>query len=427
MIRQALKSKIEAPASQQCWLGTYSTHCMPGNIDHAGAYHCKPDVILIEKSDQLTDSISWMSPKVITEYMTQPFKPSMPLVKTLHTKAYLIFLNQPWRRFVLALSIAKQELRVHFYDCSGTSISPTFNIDTNPGRLVAILASVMFGSQVSIGFDPTVNVRPIQPLRVSRQRVYNSACAGAAVPEPIPEESEDLPCSETSMHDLQPLPNSVSIDSLGSQLPPPTFITLPHDDDPLIDSAPNLPTPIGEIWVHDVRYEILEVLFSSGGFLGQGTMIYLGRCGEELYIIKDHWVENPSQEAKMMKWMKGVCGMHNLVDSWMVEVHPGIVDITSRYRSEESHIHMKSIWMHVRTVISPCGCHLSKFRTKHEFMQCLRDILFSKYILSLARSMANMKISPKGSSSEGRCHAPNTFGTVNMEHTIDSSLSWSER
>ena len=26
-----------------------------------------------------------------------------------------------------------------------------------------------------------------------------------------------------------------------------------------------------------------------------------------------------------------------------------------------------------------------------------------------------------------RCHAPNTFGTVNMEHTIDSSLSWSEQ
>ena len=26
----------------------------------------------------------------------------------------------------------------------------------------------------------------------------------------------------------------------------------------------------------------------------------------------------------------------------------------------------------------------------------------------------------------GQCHTPNTFGTVNMEHTIDSSLSWSE-
>ena len=25
-----------------------------------------------------------------------------------------------------------------------------------------------------------------------------------------------------------------------------------------------------------------------------------------------------------------------------------------------------------------------------------------------------------------RCHTPNMFGTVNMEHTIDSRLSWSE-
>ena len=27
----------------------------------------------------------------------------------------------------------------------------------------------------------------------------------------------------------------------------------------------------------------------------------------------------------------------------------------------------------------------------------------------------------------GRCHAPSTFGTVNMECTVDSRLSWSER
>ena len=26
-----------------------------------------------------------------------------------------------------------------------------------------------------------------------------------------------------------------------------------------------------------------------------------------------------------------------------------------------------------------------------------------------------------------RCHAPNTFGTVNMEHTVNLRLSWSER
>ena len=33
----------------------------------------------------------------------------------------------------------------------------------------------------------------------------------------------------------------------------------------------------------------------------------------------------------------------------------------------------------------------------------------------------------EGKEDWGRCHAPNTFGTVNMEHTINSSLSWSKR
>ena len=410
-IGQALKSKIETQVSQRCWLGTYSTRRMPGNVDGAGAFHRKPDIILVETSDQPTDSISWMSPQVIAEYTAQSFKPSMSLVKTIHTKAYLIFLDQPWRRYVLALSIAKQELRVHFYDRSGTSISPAFNIETNPGCLVAILASVMFGSRVGIGFDPTINVKPVHPLRVSRRRVvYDSTCAGAAVPEPIPEESEDLFCLETS-------PDFISVDSIASQLPSPAAIPPSHDDNHpfadsasdspapdylFADSASNSPAPIGEIWVRDIRYEILEVLFSSGGFLGRGTVIYLARRGEELYIIKDHWVENPLQEARMMKQLKGIRGVPNLVDSWVVEVRPGVVDVTSRYRPEEARIHMKSVRTHARAVISPRGRQLSKFRTKRELVQCLRDILTSKYIFSLARSLANMKISPEGSSSKGR-------------------------
>ena len=390
VIGQALKPKIETQVSQQCWLGTYSTHHMPGNIDGAGAYHCKPDIILIEKSDQVTNSISWMSPTVIAEH-SQSFKPSLPLVKTIHMKVYLIFLDQPWRHFVLALSIAKKELQVHFYDHSGTSISPAFNIETDPGHLVTILASVMFGSWVCIGFNPTINVRPVQSLQVSWWRVvYDSAHVGAAVPKPIPEESEDS-CLETSSHAPQPLPDSVSVDSIALQLP--TFIPPPHDDNHLstANSTSNSPAPIGEICVRDVCYEILEVLFSSGGFLGQGTVIYLARCGEELYIIKDHWVENPLQEAKMMKQMKGVCGVPKLIDSWTVKILPGVVNVTSWYCSEELHIHMKSIWMHVQTSINLHGCQLSKFRTKHELVQCLRDILISKYSLSFTRSLVTWK------------------------------------
>ena len=82
------------------------------------------------------------------------------------------------------------------------------------------------------GEMPAVTVRPTQPLRVSRRRVvYDSVRAGAAVPEPIPEESEDLSCLEANTHDVQPLPDPVSIDSIASQLPPPTFTSSHHDDD----------------------------------------------------------------------------------------------------------------------------------------------------------------------------------------------------
>ena len=127
-------------------------------------------------------------------------------------------------------------------------------------------------------------------------------------------------------------------------------------------------------------------------------MIYLARREGELFIIKDHWVENPLQEARMMKWMKGIHGVLNLVDSWAVKICPGIVDVTSQYCSEESHIYMKSIWTHVWSVLNPHGQQLSKFRTKCELVQCLRDILVSKSILLFARSLANMKISSKRSS-----------------------------
>ena len=58
-------------------------------------------------------------------------------------------------------------------------------------------------------------------------------------------------------------------------------------------------------------------------------MIYLARCEGRLYIIKDHWVENPSQEASMMKLMEGTHGVPRLIDHWVVEVSPGVVNITS--------------------------------------------------------------------------------------------------
>ena len=140
---------------------------MPGNPDGTSAFHRKPDLILIDTSDVVVDSLSWMSPKVIAEYTIQAWKPSLPITKTLHTKAYLTFLDQPWRHFVLGLSIAKEDIWVHFFDHSGISVLPPFNIHRNPRAFISILATVMFGSQLCIGFDPTITVKPVQPLHFS--------------------------------------------------------------------------------------------------------------------------------------------------------------------------------------------------------------------------------------------------------------------
>ena len=81
-----------------------------------------------------------------------------------------------------------------------------------------------------------------------------------------------------------------------------------------------------------------------------------------------------------MTRVEGIRGIPQLVDSWVVEIRPGVVDITSRYRSEECQLSMKVIRTHVRKVTSPRGRPLTKFRTKRELIQCIRDILIGEYI-----------------------------------------------
>ena len=203
----------------------------------------------------------------------------------------------------------------------------------------------------------------------------------ATFPEPIPEELDDAISHLESL----PVPESQSDSHFVDFITPEPF---PYADptSQLVDSIPPIgasdtPGPIGEIRVRGVVYNILEVLFSSGGFLGRGTIIYLAEREGKQYIIKDHWVENPQQEAVMMTRMKGIRSIPQLVDSWVVEICPGVADVTSRYRSEERRASMKVIRTHVRKVTSPRGRPLTKFRTKRELVQCIRDILIGEYTL----------------------------------------------
>ena len=165
-------------------------------------------------------------------------------------------------------------------------------------------------------------------------------------------------------------------------------------------------------------------VISSGGFLGRGMVIYLARRDGELYIIKDHWVENPSQEAEMMKLIQGTPGVPTLINSWEVEIEPNIVDTTLRYRTESCQGTMKGKRTHVRAVMSPRGRPLTKFRSKCELVACIKDVLLSNPGFVHEISKANVQFSPKGDRTETQGSSPRC---QSLQHFNIWGTGWSAR
>ena len=92
------------------------------------------------------------------------------------------------------------------------------------------------------------------------------------------------------------------------------------------------------------------------------------------------------------------------------------------------------LW-HMATVSLPGRCYISFvisfFIWGPSNVQCANNQmtyqfqLLSKLYLTVVFTIILLHVATV--SLPGWCHAPNMFGTVNMEHTIDSRLSWSER
>ncbi|KAG9311005.1 hypothetical protein JVU11DRAFT_8896 [Chiua virens] len=138
------------------WLANWSQVPLPGST---GFVH-KPDLILVNNSDTAHDKVMWFSTKVIAEYMKETYQPALCIRKTMDTKAYLVLVDQPWRCFILRISIANCDLQVHLYNHSGGTISPPFNIHTNVQQFLFIITALPFGCHLSIGFNPTIEIHP---------------------------------------------------------------------------------------------------------------------------------------------------------------------------------------------------------------------------------------------------------------------------
>lgn len=349
----------------------------------------KPDLTLLDDVEARWDTI-----KAVCELTSSAYKPSSTLAKTLDTKAYLLLKHQPWRRFALLISLCNgyRDLRVHLYDHSGGVVSPCTNIDQEPDRYLYILSCVVFGNLECIGYDTTISIFAHtlpQTLKThstcllqnegSSQDVAPTHSPGQIESTSPPQfESTSSLASTTPQIDLETEPTEDNADEDDGSFPVELPIEIPQD--PLLEP---LPEPIGKIRVNDHFYDILDIIFSRQGLVGRGTVCYHVRKNDEEFIIKDYWAIGGNKEAlneiKMMEKMKGVRGVPQLVEYWLVEVTPGKVDQTVEYRYRSVRSLQGTFRTHIRVVLKPRGRPLHKFRTKYELLASVRDIVQSKY------------------------------------------------
>ena len=146
----------------------------------------------------MVDEVTWLSPKVVREFMKELFQPARCLGKTMDTKVYLMFIEQPWRRFVLGLSIANDDLHFHFYDRTGSAISPPFNIHEHPDHLIYILSALAFGYHSCLGFDPSIRISP-PPVACRGKFRFLARLTMSSCSPPNPSSSLSSPSSSLSI------------------------------------------------------------------------------------------------------------------------------------------------------------------------------------------------------------------------------------
>jgi len=140
------------------WSSAYLTRPIPNApIPH------KLDLILIDTAS-LGDKISWTKILAVMELTDNDLTPSRPIAKTLHEKAWLMMRSQPWRRYILLLSMAHSLVRVHYYDHSGLIVTSPIPFDDSI-QLINVIIPIAFGEKSCLGYDPTICiVTPIPTL-----------------------------------------------------------------------------------------------------------------------------------------------------------------------------------------------------------------------------------------------------------------------
>lgn len=127
----------------------------------------KPDVVFCGQLDPQT-GFEWRNAISFLELTSSPY--SAQLQRNIIRKAYAVFMSQPCRRFVVAISLAHQEFRLHLFDRSGAIHSLGHNLHKSADLFARLMYVFAFGSPATLGFDPTFVNSSLSPSILHRPR-----------------------------------------------------------------------------------------------------------------------------------------------------------------------------------------------------------------------------------------------------------------
>ncbi|KAH7920649.1 hypothetical protein BV22DRAFT_1020824 [Leucogyrophana mollusca] len=151
--------------------------------------------------------------------------------------------------------------------------------------------------------------------------------------------------------------------------------------------SPSLNGPIGRVMgrAPSTVYDILEIVWSSQGFIGRGTTVYRVRSKEgKEYVLKDYWVKanEAGHEAAILEKIASlkIDGVPTLVEKWNVQFN-GQDDTTETLRKGLIMKHLPASFcarIHRRLLMTPVGFPISSFRSQRELLSGLRDVIRSR-------------------------------------------------
>ncbi|KAG1842842.1 hypothetical protein F4604DRAFT_1938561 [Suillus subluteus] len=299
--------------------------------------YCKPDLVLLDDMTARWDMI-----KVVCELTSQLYSPQSTIGKTIDSKAYLLLRRQPWRRFVLLLSLTNGycDLRVHMYDHSGGVVMPCVDIVSNPNIYLHILSCLVFSNLECIGYNHSILIfmKTRRPAQLENTSILSCLTTNR------------LPAPDQAWESLveSPVDEAIQVGTSASTSKATLTADPPKTEIPTDPLHTHPPQPIGKILVNDHTYDILELIFSSQGLVGRGTVHYLARRHDEEYIVTDHWVLGDKDvalnEVAMLQVMQGVRGVPQLIEYWLVETKPQEVDEMMSYCGK--------IWKSIQELVS---------------------------------------------------------------------------